>query len=119
MALEWRSCRCAALREAPLSTSNVVCMFRKARKPSARNAELIQERRVLKGRLRTVNVAPCRKGNSSKNGHSSKIFHPSSGSNSVIAVASSVVVFPKSFSSNIPSWLMMKLITPELPYCAG
>ena len=42
-----------------------------------------------------------------------------SGSNSVIAVAVSVVVFPRSFCSNTPSWLMMKVITPEFPYSAG
>jgi hypothetical protein len=64
-------------------------------------------------------VALGRKVNRFTCGHSSTIFHPSSGSNSVIAVASSAVVFPKSFSSKIPSWLIMKLITPELPYCAG
>jgi len=42
-----------------------------------------------------------------------------SGSNSVIAVAVSVVAFPRSFCNNTPSWLMMNVITPELPYSAG
>lgn len=45
-------------------------------------------------------------------------LHPA-GSNSLMAVAVSVVVFPKSFCSNTPSWFIMKLITPELPYSAG
>src|SRR5208282_2808156 len=42
-----------------------------------------------------------------------------SGSNSLMAVAVSFVVFPKSFWNNMPSWLMMNVITPELPYSAG
>ena len=52
---------------------------------------------------------------------SSTGFQPTlaSGSNLVIAVAMSVVVFPKSLWSSTPSWLMMNVITPEFPYCAG
>jgi hypothetical protein len=42
-----------------------------------------------------------------------------SGSNSLIAVAISDVDLPKSFWSRTPSWLMMNVITPELPYSAG
>jgi hypothetical protein len=34
-------------------------------------------------------------------------FQPASGSNSVIAVTVSFVLFPKSFCSSTPSWLMM------------
>ena len=52
-------------------------------------------------------------------GHCSTTIQPASGSNTLIAVAVSVVVFPKSFSSSTPSWLIMKVITPELPYSAG
>jgi hypothetical protein len=51
--------------------------------------------------------------------YSSTTTQPASGSNSFIAVAVSVVVFPRSFWSSTPSWLMMKDITPELPYSAG
>src|SRR5258707_1094056 len=40
-------------------------------------------------------------------------------SKSLIAAAVSVVVFPKSFWSSTPSWLIMNVITPELPYSAG
>jgi hypothetical protein len=47
------------------------------------------------------------------------IFQPESGSNSFIAVAVSVVVFPRSFWRSTPSWLIMKVIIPESPYCAG
>jgi len=46
-------------------------------------------------------------------------LHPASGSNLVIAVAVSVVAFPKSFWSTTPSWSIMKVITPELLYSAG
>jgi hypothetical protein len=42
-----------------------------------------------------------------------------SGSNSTIAAAVSVVVFPKSFCRRTSSWLMMNVITPELRYSAG
>jgi hypothetical protein len=42
-----------------------------------------------------------------------------SGSNLVIAAAISAVVLPRSFCSSMPSWLMMNVITPELPYSAG
>ena len=49
----------------------------------------------------------------------STMFHPESGSNLFIAVAVSVVVFPRSFCSSTPSWSIMKVITPELPYSAG
>src|SRR5579863_3120219 len=52
-------------------------------------------------------------------GHSCTTVQLSSGSNSVIAVAISVVVFPKSFWRSTPSWLMMNVITPELRYSAG
>jgi hypothetical protein len=41
------------------------------------------------------------------------------GSNVLIAVAMFVVSCPKSFCSTTPSWLTMKVITPELPYIAG
>jgi hypothetical protein len=58
-------------------------------------------------------------GTGETNLHSSTGVQPSPGSNSLIAIAVSVVVFPKSFWSNTPSWLMMKVITPELPYSAG
>jgi hypothetical protein len=52
---------------------------------------------------------------------SSTAFQPAlvSGSNSVMADAISVVVFPRSFWNSTPSWLMMKVTTPELPYSAG
>jgi hypothetical protein len=42
-----------------------------------------------------------------------------SGSNSLIAVAASVVDFPKSFWKSTPSWFIMNVIIPELPYSAG
>ncbi len=51
--------------------------------------------------------------------HSCTMLQLASGSNSVIADAVSVVVLPKSFWSNTPSWFMMNVITPELPYSAG
>src|SRR5271169_3326077 len=51
--------------------------------------------------------------------HSSTALQLASGSNSVIALAVSVVVVPKSFWNSTPSWLMMNVITPELPYSAG
>ena len=51
--------------------------------------------------------------------HCSTGLQLESGSNSVIAVAISVVVFPKSFWRTTPSWLIMKVMTPELPYSAG
>jgi hypothetical protein len=56
---------------------------------------------------------------SEETGHCSTGLQLASGLNSFIAVAISVVVFPKSFWSRTPSWLMMKVITPELPYSAG
>lgn len=40
---------------------------------------------------------------SENSGHCSTIFQPASGSNTLIAVAVSVVLFPKSFSSSTPS----------------
>ena len=46
-------------------------------------------------------------------------LHPVSGSKSVIAAAASGVAFPRSFCSGTPSWLIMNVITPELPYSAG
>ena len=52
-------------------------------------------------------------------GHCSTGLQLASGLNSLIEVAVSVVVFPKSLWSRTPSWLMMKVITPELPYSAG
>ena len=51
--------------------------------------------------------------------HCSTILQSASGSKTLIAVAVSVVLFPKSFWSSTPSWLIMKVITPELPYSAG
>ena len=54
-----------------------------------------------------------------KNVYCSTMLQPESGSNTLIAVAASVVVFPRSFCSSTPSWLIMKVITPELPYSAG
>ncbi len=51
--------------------------------------------------------------------HCSTMLQPESGSNAAIAVADSVVAFPKSFWSSTPSWFIMKVMTPELPYSAG
>jgi hypothetical protein len=56
---------------------------------------------------------------SEETSHSCTGLQPVSGSNSLMAVAVSVVVFPKSFWNSTPSWLMMNVITPELPYSAG
>lgn len=46
-------------------------------------------------------------------------FHVLSGLNSVIAEATSSVVFPTSFWSKTPFWLIMKVMMPESRYCAG
>ena len=51
--------------------------------------------------------------------HSSTTVQLLSGSKSFTAVAVCVVVFPRSFWSSTPSWLIMKVITPELPYSDG
>lgn len=67
-----------------------------------------------------VNFSAVRMGTSlvgsENSGHCSTILQPASGSNTLIAIAVSVVDFPKAFWSSTPSWLIMKVITPELPY---
>ena len=98
---------------------------RNGRRPTRLKRKLQELRAAL---LSAANFSSCslilrlfhvRETDSSRNGHSSVGFQLASGSNSVIAVAVSTVAFARSFWRRSPSWLMMKVITPELPYSAG
>ncbi len=43
-------------------------------------------------------------------------YGPETGKIRIMELAISAVFFPRSFWSSTPSWLMMKVITPEFPY---